>query len=107
MVTITFIYKIKNVNKTFYGKYISDYMSDDHEGLDYEMIGILLDSLNKYRASKNIKKINGKNLSLGILSCSTNDNYLDYYTNREIKCFDFYYKKLKDTEVYINGKKIT
>lgn len=25
-----FIYKIKNVNKTFYGKYISDYMSDDH-----------------------------------------------------------------------------
>jgi hypothetical protein len=37
MVTITFIYKIKNVNKTFYGKYITDYMSDDHEGLDNEI----------------------------------------------------------------------
>ena len=107
MVTITFIYKIKNVNKTFYGKYIADYMSDDHEGLDVEMNSILLGYINEYRESKNLKKLKNKNLSVGVLSCITNDNYLDYYSSGEIKCFDFYYQKFKDTQVYINGKKIT
>ena len=107
MVTITFIYKIKNVNKTFYGKYIADNMSDDHEGLDVEMNSILLGYINEYRESKNLKKLKNKNLSVGVLSCITNDNYLDYYSSGEIKCFDFYYQKFKDTQVYINGKKIT
>lgn len=107
MVTITFIYKINNINKTFYGKYISDYMSDDHEGLDIEMKYTLLGCINKYRETKNIKKLKNKNLSIGILSCSTNDNYLDYYSPNEIECFDFYYKEFKDIQVYINGKKLT
>lgn len=107
MVTIAFIYKIKNVDKTFYGKYISDYMSDDHEGLDNEIKDILLDGINKYRKSKNIKKIKIKNLLIGVLSCMTNDNYLDYYSDDEIPCFDFYYKKFKETQIYINGKIIT
>lgn len=107
MVTITFIYKLNNVNKTFYGKYIADYMSDDHEGLDNEMKIILLNEINKYRCSKNMKKLMDKNLSVGVLSCITNDNYLDYYSDNEIPCFDFYYKKFKNTEIYINGKKIT
>lgn len=107
MVTITFIYKIKNVNKTFYGKYITDYMSDDHEGLDNEIKNDVLDSINVFRASKNMKKLKYKNLLIGVLSCITNDNYLDYYSSDEIKCFDFYYKKFKETQIYINGKKIT
>ena len=107
MVTITFIYKIKNINKTFYGKYVEDYFSDDHEGLDIEMKNIVLNYINKYRNSKNMKKLKGKNLSVGVLSCMTHDNILDYYSNQEIECFDFYYKKIKTTQVYINGKKLT
>lgn len=107
MVTITFIYRIKNINKTFYGKYVVDYMSDDHEGLDIEMKYELLEYINKYRDSKNIKKLKNKNLSIGILSCTTNDNYLDYYSSEEVKCFDFYYEKLNQTKIYINGKIIT
>ena len=107
MVTITFIYKIKNINKTFYGKYISDYMSDDHEGLDTEIKDDVLDSINVFRVSKNMKKLKYENLLIGILSCMTNDNYLDYYSDDEIACFDFYYKKFKETQIYINGKIIT
>lgn len=109
MVTITFIYKIKHVNNTFYGKYITDYVSDDHEGLDKEIKYRVLDCINKYRASKNIKKLESKNFLVGVLSCTTNDNFLDYYSNQEIKCFDFYYKKINynTQDVYINGKKLT
>lgn len=107
MVTITFIYKIKNINKTFYGKYVADYMSDDHEGLDCEIKYTLLHYINKFRTSKNMKKIQDKNVLVGIISCMTNDNYLDYYSPDEIECFDFYVKKFKDTLVYINGQKIT
>jgi hypothetical protein len=106
MVTITFIYKIKNINKTFYGKYVADYMSDDHEGLDVEMKYILLGCINKYRQPINIKNLKNKNLSIGILSCTTNDNYLDYYSSDEIKCFDFYYEKFNEAKFYINGKKM-
>ena len=34
---ITFIYRIGNNNKVFYGKYVCDYISDDHDGLDNEI----------------------------------------------------------------------
>ena len=107
MVTITFIYKIKNINKTFYGKYIVDYMSDDHEGLDTEIKNDVLKFINVFRSSKNIKKIKYENLLIGVLCCITNNNYLDYYSPDEIECFDFYYQKFRDTQVYINGKKLT
>jgi predicted secreted protein len=48
-----------------------------------------------------MKKLKYKNLLIGVLSCITNDNYLDYYSKEEIKCFDFYYKKFRNTQVYI------
>lgn len=106
MVTITFIYKIKNIDKTFYGKYVANYISDDDDGLDIEIKNVLLKSINKYRNAKNINHLKSKNLTVGLLSCSK-DHHLDYFSNREIKCFDFYYKNLKNTEIYFNGKKIT
>ena len=100
---ITFIYKIKNKPKIYYGKYICDYISDDHEGLDTEIKNILLGSINKYREKKNLPKI--KKINIGILSFS-NDRYIPIdSTKSEINAFDFYceyynYKK----EIYINGK---
>ena len=101
---ITFIYKIKNKPKTYYGKYICDYMSDDHEGLDTEIKYILLSSINKYRVKKNLPKI--KIITIGILSFS-NDRYIPVYsTKSEINVFDFYYENYDydKTKIYINGK---
>lgn len=106
MVTITFIYKIKNIDKTFYGKYVANYISDDDDGLDIEIKNVLLKSINEYRNAKNINHLKSKSLTVGLLSCSK-DHHLDDFSNREIKCFDFYYKNLKNTEIYFNGKKIT
>jgi hypothetical protein len=99
---ITFIYKVGKNPKTYYGKYCSDYISDDHEGLDNEVKYILKQSLNQYRTQNN-KKIISK-LMIGILSFSSNEDTPTYSTNNEIQCFDFY--KSYDEKIYINGKLI-
>jgi len=100
---ITFIYKVGKNPKTYYGKYCSDYISDDHEGLDNEVKYILKQSLNQYRKQHNIQKIKSK-LMIGILSFSSNEDTPTYSTNNEIQCFDFY--KNYDEKIYINGKLI-
>ena len=40
---ITFIYKVGKINKTYYGKYCFDYISDDHEGLDNIVKNVFID----------------------------------------------------------------
>jgi hypothetical protein len=100
---ITFIYKVGKNNKTYYGKYCADYVSDDHEGLDNEVKCILINGLNKYRKQNNIQKIKSK-INIGILSFSSDILIPTYSSNDEIKCFDFYYDY--DNKIYINGKLI-
>jgi hypothetical protein len=100
---ITFIYKVGKNNKTYYGKYCFDYISDDHEGLDDEVKHKLINALNKYRKKKNIPELKSK-IIIGILSFSSNDIIPTYSTDDEIKCFDFYYND--DNKVYMNGKLI-
>ena len=52
---ITFIYRIENSDKVFYGKYVCDYVSDDHEGLDNEIKSIVIDGINAYRIQKGVR----------------------------------------------------
>ena len=103
MIFITFIYKVGNNNKRYYGKYCADYISDDHEGLDSIVKNILIKGLNEYRKKNNIKKLKSK-IMIGILSFSSNDIIPTYSTDDEIKCFDFYYENYD--KIYINGKLI-
>ena len=100
---ITFIYKVGKNDKTYYGKYCFDYISDDHEGLDNEVKYILIKGLNEYRKKNNIQKLKTK-IIIGILSFSSDNIIPTYSTDDEIKCFDFYYEKYD--KVYINGKLI-
>lgn len=100
---ITFIYKVGKNNKTYYGKYCFDYVSDDHDGLDNEVKYILINGLNEYRKKKNIQELKSK-IIIGILSFSSNNNIPTYSTDNEIKCFDFYCSH--DNKIYINGKLI-
>jgi transcriptional regulator with AAA-type ATPase domain len=97
---ITFIYKVGKNDKTYYGKYCFDYISDDHEGLDNEVKYILKKGLNKYRKQNNVKELKSK-IRIGILSFSSNQTIPTYSTDNEKKCFDFYYE---DKMMYINGK---
>jgi hypothetical protein len=105
---ITFIYRIGNNNKVFYGKYICESISDDHDGLDREIEPILIDGINDYRKQKGLSKLN-KKVFIGVLSFSMSEYIPTYSSDSEIKCFDFYHEThtLKSDETYVNGKQIT
>lgn len=91
MVVITFIYRIVKDNNVYYGKYNSDYFDKDHEGLNLEIEKVLLFGLNEYRRQINLPLLNQDDVTAGIISCET--QVLNYITEKEIKCFDFYYFK--------------
>ena len=97
---ITFIYKVGNSSIVYFGKYYTDYISDDHNGLDLEVKYVLLNGINKYRTNNNMPKT--KKISIGVLSCMEERNIPIDSTRNEIKCFDFYYDY--DGNVYVNGK---
>ena len=100
---ITFIYKVGNNPKTYYGKYCDDYFSDDHNGLDTQVKYDLIKGLNAYRKQNNMPEIKSK-ITIGVLSFSSNRYIPTYSTKKEIKIFDFYHDF--DNKIYINGKQI-
>ena len=106
MTFITFIYKIGNNSKTYYGKYVTDHISDDHNGLDAEVKYELIDGINRYRTKKALPKLHSK-IIIGIISFSS-DKYIPVYSSdNEIKCFDFYFiEERYYKKIYINGKLI-
>jgi len=105
---ITFIYRIAHNKQIFYGKYIYEGISDDHEGLDREIEPTLIDGINDYRKQKGLSKLI-KKVFIGVLSFSMNEYIPTYSSDAEIKCFDFYHIKhiIKKDETYLNGKLIT
>jgi len=107
MPSVSFLYRVGANPKVYYGKYVCDYISDDHDGLDNEVLPYLLKGINMYRQNGSLQPLKKKQVKVGILSCSTNSNYLDYSTRKEVYLFGFYYTRYKDIEkIYINGKKI-
>lgn len=106
MPSVSFIYRIKNNPKIYYGKCVFNSLSDDHEGLDKEVLYCFLNGINQYRKNKNLHEFVGKNIHIGVLACSAHDSPWDYSTKRERKCFDFFYTDNddKEQETYINGK---
>lgn len=101
---ITFIYRVGQNPKTYYGKCCFEYISDDHDGLDNEVKYILKEGLNNYRKQNGIPKIKSK-VMVGVLSFSSNEIIPTFSTKDEIKCFDFY--KTYDRDIYVNGKQLT
>ena len=106
---ITFIYRIGRNKRTYYGKYVANYISDDHEGLDTEVKYDLLRGLNEYRKQKNLEPLKSDAmLHLGIMSFSNDDAIPVYSSDDEIKCFDFYTTMLDyKRKLYVNGLLIT
>ncbi len=89
---VSFIYKIGDDPKTYYGKWNFTYISDDHEGLDTEIMSLL-----EYAYKlKNVFRV-------AIIGFSAH-KYFDYASEKEISLFDFYCEEEKT--YYINGNKI-
>jgi hypothetical protein len=103
---ITFIYRVGKNPKTYYGKYCSDDISDDHEGLDNVVKYDLINGLNAYRKLKNLPKLTSK-IYIGVLSFSSNKYIPTYSTTNECKIFDFYLESFDyEKKIYINGTKL-
>ena len=101
---ITFIYKIGNSKDVYYGKYVCDYISDDHEGLDLEVKHCLISGINKFREQKGLAKLKSK-VHIGIMSFSSNRYIPTYSTYKEINCFDFYcVSDHGNINTYVNGR---
>jgi hypothetical protein len=101
---ITFFYKLKNDNTKYYGKFVSNYISDDHGGLDREMKSIVVYGINLLNLSKQTEMtITIDDVSLGILSFSDHSYIPTYSSDDEIVMFDFYYD---DSVGYSTGKNI-
>lgn len=92
MHTISFIYRIDKSNQTYFGKYLTDNISDNHDGLDTIIRPKLTYGLNKYRRINNKNKLK-QSIFIGVLSYS--NTWMDFSSEREIKCFDFLYEKYK------------
>ena len=90
MTFITFIYKIGDDNRIYYGKCYFEYISDDHEGLDEEVRPLLVEGLNEYRKQTNLPDIIDT-IHIGVISLSSHTYIPVYSSNKEREFFDFYH----------------
>lgn len=104
---ISFIYRFGRNTKTYYGKYETEYVSYNHEGLNEEAKAYLIDGLNLYRKKKGLSKLKAKTLHLGVISFVEENHVPVYSSDAEIKCFDFYILKIDyKCSYYMNGQLI-
>jgi hypothetical protein len=107
MHTISFIYRIDKTNQTYFGKYLTENISDNHDGLDTIIRPKLTYGLNKHRRLNNKNKLK-QSIFIGVLSYS--NAWIDFSSEREIKCFDFLYEQYKTKEgvevedYWVNGQ---
>ena len=102
---ITFFYRLKNDNTKYYGKFVSNYISDDHDGLDREMKSIVVYGINLL----NLMTITVVDVSLGILSFSDHSYIPTYSSDDEIEMFDFYYddcSTMEKIKIYVNKQRV-
>ena len=116
LIFITFIFtRSFRPGKTFYGKYYTDNISPDHDGLDEEIKPYLLRGISEYQKLEqksyllpdDIKKM----VHIGIISVSNYKSISIHSTSEERNCFDFYCEKFTINykicmEMYMFGKLI-
>jgi len=84
LIFITFIFKLNE--KTFYGKFYTDTLEPDHEGLNEVIKPYLMKGLQD-------QDVLPENVRIGILSVC-NHKYIAIHSSKdEINCFDFYCHK--------------
>lgn len=107
---ITFIYRLPDTDKVFYGKCVIDYISDDHEGLDKEVRGQLLNGLNMLRKQNSLSLLDREFVSeikVGVISFALDEHIPSYSSDKEISCFDFYCKNENGKHrYYVDGVRI-
>jgi hypothetical protein len=102
---ITFIYKVGDKSKSYYGKYCDNSsISDNQNDLVIEVKEMLIKSLNDNRVKNSIPALRPNKVTIGILAISSSSIEPNQLTADEIVCFDFYRDFEKN--IYVNGRKI-
>ena len=102
---VTFIYKVGDKSKSYYGKYCDNSsISKIHNDLVIELKEMLIKSLNDNRVKNNIPVLRPNKVTIGILAFSSSSDILNQLTADEIVCFDFYHDYEKN--IYVNGRKL-
>ncbi len=97
---ISFIYKEKTDTFFKFGKLITDYISDDHDGLDIEVRHSLISAIHYYK--KKIGDETPTEVSIGILG-----QLNDFCSNEERFVFDIYIENFNNAiTVYHQGQKV-
>lgn len=104
---ITFFYKINKDDRRYYGKFYTDYFSDDHEGLDEEVRPSLERGLKEYYMQENLSALT-EPIQIGVIALGCHEYIPTYSSKREKDCFDFYCEMYRDNKshLFINGKKV-
>ena len=105
LIFITFIFKLNN--KTFYGKYYTDNIPPDHEGLDEVIKPYLLQGINCYNEQEGLNEP----VHIGIVSVSNHKYISIHSSNEEKNSFDFYCQKFTinyktSLKIYMFGRLI-
>jgi hypothetical protein len=108
LIFISFIFRLNNT--TFYGKYYTDSISPDHEGLDEEIKPYLLKGISEYQLQENLPEVK-ENVHIGVISVCNEKHISIHSSNEERACFDFYFEKYTINykivlKMYMFGKKI-
>lgn len=103
MVEISFIFITLDGKKKF-GKYVCDYLSDDHEGLDNEIKYSVVNCWNLYLKSIGLKEVNNiNNIKIGVIGVINNG----FCSEEEILVFDMYIKcDSFNVKYYVDGKEL-
>ena len=119
---ITFIFKLPNGPKaynTYYGKYHTDHILPEHEGLDEVIKPYLLKGINEYYKFELKQRLANplhitefkEKVPIGIMSVSNDTDISIHSSNEEKHVFDFYCQKFTidhkiSLEMYVFGKLI-
>jgi len=108
LIFITFIFTLPTrPDKKYYGKYYTDNIAIDHNGLDEEIKPYLLKGISEYQKQEEHRssEIKKENFHIGVISVSNHDYIPIHSTNEERHCFDFYCNTI-DLTMYMFGKLI-
>ncbi len=106
LIFITFMFKFNNTR--YYGKYYTDNISPDHEGLDEVIKPYLIKGILLHYKQEDLLEINDK-LHIGIISVS-HEKYIAIHSSNEERCsFDFYCERFNINykeylKIYMFGK---
>jgi hypothetical protein len=95
LIFVTFIFRLAiTPEQTYYGKYYTDTISPDHEGIDAEVRPYLLRGINGYMKLEHNTEVEIKEkVHIGIMSVC-NHKYISIHSSDEERdCFDFYCEK--------------